>query len=116
MSRVEDLGKAGHELGHDRGKDLVPCCQEQRCGGRKSSALGRFLFIEGLGRVVFDALRHNLRYSTSHIGQLWSNTLLFDNIRRKGRGILPNFAVERIHLLKRITLELSAIQRLHSHA
>lgn len=86
MSRVEDLGEAGHELGHDRGKDLVPCCQEQRCRGRKSSALDRSVFVEGLGRVVFEELRYNLRYSTSHIGQLWSNTLLFDNIKGKGGG------------------------------
>lgn len=77
----------------------------------------RVVFVEGLGRLVFDALRYNSRYSTSHIGQLWSTTWLFDDIKGKGRGvILPNFAVERIHLLKRITLELSAIQRLHSQA
>lgn len=44
MSRVENLGEASHELGHDRGKDLVPCCKEQRCGGRTSSVIGRPVF------------------------------------------------------------------------
>lgn len=84
MSRVEDLGEAGHELGHDRGKDLVPCCQEQRWGGRTSSVLVRFVSVEGLGRLVFVALQCDLRYSASHIGQLWSITLLFDDIKGKG--------------------------------
>lgn len=112
MSRVEDLGEAGHELGHDRGEDLVPCCQEQSCGRRISSVFDRLVFA-GEDRVARrNASRCNLRYSASHIGQL-SPILLVDS-NRKGQGILPNFAVERIHLLNRITLELSVIQRLHS--
>lgn len=49
MSRVEDLGEAGHELGHDCGEDLVPCCQEQRCRGRILSVFDRFVFFEGSG-------------------------------------------------------------------
>jgi hypothetical protein len=37
-------------------------------------------------------------------------------ITRLSETDVPNFAVERIHLLKRMTLELSAIQRLDSNA
>lgn len=52
MSRVEDLGEAGHELGHDRGEDLVPCCQEQSCGRRISSVFDRLVFAGKIGWLV----------------------------------------------------------------
>lgn len=83
MSRIEDLGEAGHELGHDRGEDLVPCCQEQSCGRRISSVFDWLVFA---GRSVArrNASRCNLRYSASHIGQLGS-MLLFDS-SGKGSG------------------------------
>lgn len=57
--------------------------------------------------------------ATYGILQVIQVSLIYYIVRRlhqKGERTIPNFAVERIHLLKRMTLELSAIQRLYSEA
>ena len=41
LPRVENGGEAGEELGHDGGKDQVPCCEENgKLCGRVSKGAG----------------------------------------------------------------------------
>lgn len=84
MSRVEDLGEAGHELGHDGREDLVPCCQEQRCGGRISSVVSRLVYRgTRVPRLRYVAMQLTVFYKSYKSAR---STILLEDYLGRGRG------------------------------
>lgn len=60
MARVEGLGEAGHVLGHEGAKDLMPCRQEESCGRGSSCQRSRVSYQ----LTCFESRVYSLRKST----------------------------------------------------
>lgn len=82
-------------------------------GGHCQCSIG-LCFFGGSGGS--SAMHRDATYGILQVTKVSLVYYIVGRLHQKGEGTIPNFAVERIHLLKRMTLELSAIQRLYSEA